>query len=425
MYICDDTFFRVFGQAMVERRLSKTIEQCSPTAAALSARRGSSVSIASSKGENCGSQGSTNASLEKTEEPFADFTRPLDSILDLTQKIHRSKRQTSSDNMLEISRHVSEMKNKIINTVLPLLLAHAKKPEADEMPSHNTYQNAQMKSSSEKDKEWPSLPRLNRPQSSVIIKSDPQKKFVRSDARVIESKFNELLSNESIGGTIVSSGTTKNGDVMINFDRSDNLKDIASKAESNFGFKTRTRGSYLPKMTITRIPKYIHMDDCSPQETIVGSNEWLQAMLDSGETFEVLFSYEVGDWKNIVCRVSPKIRSDIVKRGNSIRIQNRSCRVFDRFHILQCGKCLEFGHKTKNCTKDTVSCKHCGEEGHLFSECPKKDSNDKLCCSNCKKTKSSTSVNHSSKSHSCPQYIKRLEQAIGMTKWGDGPIPSA
>ena len=364
------------------------------------------------------------------KRPFSDFTGPLDAILNLTQTIHQSKRQTSSANMLEISGHVSEMKNRIINTILPLL-AQSMKSETAEITSHNTCKRQLETPSSVQEKEWPALDRIKKQQSAVIVKSGSQKKFERSDADLMESKFNELLSNEAIEGTIVSSGTTKNGDIMINFNKGDNVKDIADKVESNLGYKTRTRGSFLPKVTISRVPKYIHMHGDSPEgikKTIMCSNQWLQAMIESGETFAVLFSYEVREYRNIVCKVSPRIRSDILKRGSSLRIENRSCRVNDRFHILQCGKCLEFGHKAQNCARDTVSCKHCGDDGHLFGVCPHKDNKDKMRCSNCKKLQPqntmSVSADHSSRSHSCPLYIKRLEYAIGMTNWGDGPIPS-
>ena len=193
--------------------------------------------------------------------------------------------------------------------------------------------------------EWPPLQSSNRGKtySSVIVKSDNDKKLETSDVSSMESKVNQMLSAEKIHATIMSSSSTKNGDFVIKFSEHDDVNNIARKMEDNLGYKAQSRPIFIPKMTISYVPKYFSLGE-SVTELIMKSNKWLEEMTKGGESFEVLFTYEVKDWGSIVCRVSPKLRAEIIRHGNLIKIENRSCPIKDQFHVLQCGKCLGFGH---------------------------------------------------------------------------------
>lgn len=175
------------------------------------------------------------------------------------------------------------------------------------------------------------------------------------------------------------------------------------------------------------MPKYFSLGE-SVTEVIVKSNKWLGAMIRDGECFEVLFSYEVKDWGSIVCRVSPRIRAEIMFNGNKIKVENRLCPMKDRFHVLQCGNCLGFGHKTKACRKDTVTCTHCARE-HKWKDCPYKEQKDKQCCANCQAENEAEgashecSIKHNVRSQHCPIYQRHLQKQIERTSWSPGPVP--
>lgn len=66
------------------------------------------------------------------------------------------------------------------------------------------------------------------------------------------------------------------------------------------------------------MPKYISVNKETVAELIINSNPWLGKYVEDGETFEVLFTYEVRDWKSIVLKTSPKIRSEIILRTGFI-----------------------------------------------------------------------------------------------------------
>lgn len=344
-----------------------------------------------------------------------DFTGPVDEILDLIQNIYDKRLKVSAKDMQAIDTKVHEMKNRIINFLLRGVSNNTKKCDPSSL-----HQNSAIDL---KANEWPHLPK-NTARSTLLIKSDKSKKFESSDVHQMECKVSNLISKEEINATISSSTSTKNGDIVIRFDQKDDVKEIANKVENELGYRTQSKSLSLPKLTVSYVPKYISVEKESIAELIVKSNPWLHDHVQNGEKLEVLFTYEVRDWKSIVLKTSPKIRSEIILRGNTLRIVNRRCPVKDRFHIPQCGKCLGFGHKSRACFKDQ-SCAHCSGEHHL-SECPVKLDKTRLLCTNCNKAseKGSLSSNHDAHSKSCPIYAKQIKRLIEMTHWGDGPMPN-
>lgn len=354
-----------------------------------------------------------------------DFTGPIDEILALIQNAYEKRIKISAKDMQLVDKKVHEMKNRIINQILS---KGKKEPVEVKRPHVNEQDNFITKDMGE----WPPLQFNDRSRgksrSSVIVKCDSDKKLMTSEVSTVEGEISEMLSLEGIDATILSSSSTKTGDVVIKFKESDNVQNIAKKVKSNLGYETRSRPSFLPKMTISYVPKYTDISTKdSLTASIINSNNWLEGQLQLGESFEVLFTYKVKDWGSIVCKVSPGIRAEIILRGNSIKIQNRSCPMKDRFHIIQCGNCLQFGHKTHACRKNVIVCTHCGED-HRWKDCPHKDEKEKLCCSNCRSSRDNDSSNidsikHGARSHECPMYLRQLKHQIEMTNWGYGPVP--
>ena len=350
--------------------------------------------------------------------PTYDFTAPIDAIYALVKNAYDKRIKISAKDIQDVERQMHEMKNRIINHLL--LKDKEKTPKVKEPETSLQYRT-----------EWP-LPthsRTNREKchATVTLKSSNDSKLEPSDVQDVESKVNELLSTEKIQATIHSSFANKAGDVVIKFNENDDVNTIARKVENSLGYKANCRSILLPKMTISYVPKYLSVKE-SVANLIVRSNKWLEEMVSNGENFEVLFTYEVKDWSSIVCRMSPKIRTEIMLQGNSLKIENRLCPVKDRFHALQCGNCLGFGHKTNVCKKDVPSCSHCGE-GHRWKDCPHKENEEKQRCFNCEKNKDENETTKNDKRHGassrlCPIYLNQLKKQIERTRWGVGPIPT-
>lgn len=55
------------------------------------------------------------------------------------------------------------------------------------------------------------------------------------------------------------------------------------------------------------------------------------------------------------------------------------CKIYDRFFVKQCLKCLKYGHSSSKCTDDLPVCKYCSEN-HCSDDCKNKT---QLKCKNC------------------------------------------
>lgn len=343
-----------------------------------------------------------------------NFTSPVDEILALIRNIYDKRLKLSAKDLLFIDDRVHEMKSRIINS---MLVNNTNKKTLNTSPCRP----APITNTISHISEWPALSK-NKTRSALVVKPESSKTFEKSDVLALERKVSDLISDENIDATIFSSAPTKNGDIVIKFDEKDDVRRIAQKVETNLGYQTHSRTLSLPKMTISHVPKYTPTEKESLKELIVKSNQWLEHFLNRGETFEVIFTYEVRDWRSIVIKVSPEIRSHIFYNRSALRIANRSCPAKDRFHVKQCGKCLGFGHKSRACLKDQFTCAHCNEDHHK-KDCPHKDNDDKLMCSNCKKSNDNSDLKHGPYSQLCPLYVKQLMRQIDQTHWGEGPMP--
>ena len=254
--------------------------------------------------------------------------------------------------------------------------------------------------------------------AAVVVKSGSVNKVEAGMANNIERDITKVLSENKIEATLHAAIPRRNGDIIMMFDDKDNVNSIAENIKQNLGMEAHGRGLILPKMTITHVPQYINLDS-DLEETIVHSNSWLQGMMEKGETFSVLFSYKNKDFGSIVCKVSSAIRQELARNNNKIKLGMRSCPIKDRVHVLQCGKCLRYNHKTANCKFESHTCAWCTED-HKSSECPNKNNSTSHKCANCQRIKEAD-IKHHAYDHVCPLRIKVREQLIERTDWGDWP----
>ncbi|XP_072948356.1 uncharacterized protein [Epargyreus clarus] len=108
---------------------------------------------------------------------------------------------------------------------------------------------------------------------------------------------------------------------------------------------------------------------------------------------------------NAVLLASPCVWRKIIELGR-LNVDHQKVHVEEFVPLLQCFKCLQFGHLRKHCTKDDVLCAHCGAENHTVEKCPSKDKSEEANCSNCvsrgKRLGTSFDTKHSANSDRCP-----------------------
>lgn len=94
----------------------------------------------------------------------------------------------------------------------------------------------------------------------------------------------------------------------------------------------------------------------------------------------------------------------------------------DYVPLLQCYKCLQFGHTKARCDRQVAVCSHCSLPGHEFRSCPEKNDTDKAQCHNCvehaKINNTKCKIDHSATSQECPRISFMLQTIRSRTDYG-------
>ncbi|XP_045453294.1 uncharacterized protein LOC123662495 [Melitaea cinxia] len=106
-----------------------------------------------------------------------------------------------------------------------------------------------------------------------------------------------------------------------------------------------------------------------------------------------------------VIELSPVLWKKFIDRGK-IYIGFGRCAVEDQSPLIQCMRCLGFGHTKALCKQDKDACNYCAGE-HTGGNCPSKAKSDLPQCINCLRAKrSGHDLGHTAYSAECPERIK-------------------
>lgn len=109
---------------------------------------------------------------------------------------------------------------------------------------------------------------------------------------------------------------------------------------------------------------------------------------------------------HVVLSASPALWSRMTGTG-IVRVDHQRVRAEDQSPLVQCTRCLGYGHGKKFCKEKADLCSHCGEQ-HLSGRCAKRQQGVPPTCRNCNNAKLEK-ADHNAFSDSCP--IRR--------KWDD------
>lgn len=106
------------------------------------------------------------------------------------------------------------------------------------------------------------------------------------------------------------------------------------------------------------------------------------------------------DQLTVIAEVPRKQVMPLIRR-RKVRLGWIKCGIRKRVDITRCFRCLEYGHKTRECTAQvdrSKDCIKCGEPGHKGKECTNKD-RCTICCSE----------GHRTDQIKCPHFKKLVE----------------
>ncbi|XP_041985864.1 uncharacterized protein LOC121738093 [Aricia agestis] len=103
--------------------------------------------------------------------------------------------------------------------------------------------------------------------------------------------------------------------------------------------------------------------------------------------------------QHVVLNVSPGLWARFTEAGH-LYIDIQRVRVADQSPLIQCSRCLGYGHGRRFCSAAEEKCAHCSG-AHRQSECDNLKDGKKPCCTNCKKEDQKVTDHHAF-STECP-----------------------
>ena len=236
---------------------------------------------------------------------------------------------------------------------------------------------------------------------------------------------------KALKGVPVLNAVVNKGSVRLSFQNEDQLKEANNVLPPALGQEvqmvTETKSLLDPRVSIGDLGQDLLDKDTLISEITSGKNEEIKKLVDQGGRVRVVHLNPTGRFA--VLQVSPEIRNVIAQNGDKVFLKLRQYWIRDRYHVVQCFHCQEFGHVagSARCTKkdgDAV-CAFCAGD-HETRSCGHKTRNDtrKLNCVNCQKSSSREDRRHSrshlASSTLCPFYIhertKLMEKTSGVKK---------
>jgi hypothetical protein len=223
---------------------------------------------------------------------------------------------------------------------------------------------------------------------------------------------------------------TRKGAGIIFFpdEKSRNKAADCLKKTCNVEVQNRQLKTILPKLKIGGIPKeyFENVDQKNIKSAILEKNLNIHELVTvDKKVLDVIFVNDERDNKYCyaVIKVDECIKNAIVSQGMKIYLGLSSCRVSERYHLLQCYQCQEFGHK-KGSTEcklhksEVTICLYCSGN-HASKECQVKKDSNATRCHNCATSKvtfyKQNCGGHTSTSTECPILQQALKAVMNRT----------
>lgn len=116
--------------------------------------------------------------------------------------------------------------------------------------------------------------------------------------------------------------------------------------------------------------------------------------------------------RSCIVEIKPECRK-VLEKNNSVYIKWLSCSFADHISVLQCFKCLQFGHKASEC-RNPARCSHCAGE-HTSESCQSKEINR---CHNCVLAKCQDFKHSAFDKSKCSLLRKRIERKARNISYG-------
>ncbi|XP_064071608.1 uncharacterized protein LOC113402094 [Vanessa tameamea] len=238
----------------------------------------------------------------------------------------------------------------------------------------------------------------NQPNHTIIISStDPN----NTGNKVLED-VTKALDFKNTGLKVDRVRKARNSKVLLSCHDKEDIIKIKHQINKNKNLKAHEPKPQNPLIKIRNVMSYLKDDEII--EHIRAQNKKLFQDLP-GEEALLKIRYRKRTRNALQCHiileVSPPLHKRMLDMGSvHIAIQKRD--VEDQSPLVQCAKCLGFGHTKTMCKESSQYCNYCGG-AHSWQECRTRQEDRPPTCKNCKEIKTQDIFPHVAFSEDCPQ----------------------
>lgn len=201
----------------------------------------------------------------------------------------------------------------------------------------------------------------------------------------------------------------------MEFDTAAQRDETLQRMQSSTNIRAEPSRQLKPMIILKGISKHTAAEEL--RNLIVSQNAEVEALEPATDELHLRFERRNRNDKlyNAVFITSPRVWKKIIHLGR-LNLDHQRVHVEEFVPLMQCFKCLQFGHLKKHCTRDVDSCAHCSESSHTLATCPTRNDQEKTNCLNCTnknlRSKTNLDTKHSPTSDICPLRTAMRDRVI-------------
>ncbi|XP_071651374.1 uncharacterized protein [Temnothorax longispinosus] len=257
-------------------------------------------------------------------------------------------------------------------------------------------------------------PTLDVPKTTNLIITPEEESAGLASSRDTRIAVQRILKPSDYNLKVKRISSTKNSGVRIEAHSVDFDKMKHSKVLERAGLRLEQENKVNPRLLVQGIPCDMNREDIKSEIIALNLKDISQ---NETSQIKIVYIYPPRDKRkttNCVVEVSASIRAQLLKEKH-VFVNYFACKVSDHIKVLQCFKCLAFGHFAKHCRFSSL-CGHCAK-AHEMKDCEKRK--ESPVCGNCKRWTSHEEPLHSAlDSKHCPILRRRIADRINSINYG-------
>ncbi|CAG9790289.1 unnamed protein product [Diatraea saccharalis] len=211
---------------------------------------------------------------------------------------------------------------------------------------------------------------------SIIIESED----INDTADEVIQKAKNILDPKAEGIKIDKIRKVRDQKIILGCKKEKDIEEIKRKLEKGKGIKIEKIENKNPLAIIKEVPYKITEEELV--QSIINQNKEL-INNEEEKIIKIKFRKKAIDEQrcHVVIQIRPTLWKAMTGRGY-LYVEMERLKVEDQSPLIQCTRCLGFGHGMKFCQESARRCSHCGDP-HLRANCPEREAGRAPQCCNC------------------------------------------